>query len=47
MGKETAMLNVFTFWDHYQNKYVKMLKNATILEEEYDKYMKEEGMNLK
>ena len=23
MGKETAILNVFTFWDHYQQKYVK------------------------
>jgi hypothetical protein len=23
LGHETALLNVFTFWDHYQAKYVK------------------------
>lgn len=23
LGKETALLNVYTFWDHYQAKYVK------------------------
>lgn len=23
LGKETAILNLFTFWEHYQNKYVK------------------------
>ncbi len=47
MGKETALLNVFTFWEHYQQKYVKKLKGAAILEEEFDKYMMEEGYENK
>jgi hypothetical protein len=47
MGKETALLNVFTFWDHYQQKYVKQLKGAAIIEEEFDKYMREEGYENK
>ena len=35
LGNETAILNLFTFWNHYQGKYVKQLKNMAILEEEY------------
>lgn len=41
------MLNVFTFWDHYQQKYVKLLKETSILEEEFDKYMRDEGYDIK
>lgn len=47
LGSETAVLNLFTFWDHYQDKYVKQLKSTTILEEEFDDYMRDEGYDLK
>ena len=47
LGHETAVLNVFTFWDHFQTKYVKQLKNAAIQEDEFEKYMAEEGYNIK
>ena len=47
LGHETAILNVFTFWDHFQQKYVKQLKDAAILEEEFDKYMQKEGFDIK
>lgn len=47
LGKETAMLNLFTFWDHYQSKYTKEMKRAAILEEEYDRHMREEGYEIK
>ena len=47
LGHETGILNVFTFWDHYQQKYVKKLKDAAILEEEFDKYMYEEGYDIR
>jgi len=46
LGKETAILNVFTFWEHYQTKYVKQIKQMAILEEEFDQYLKEEGMEI-
>jgi len=46
LGKETAILNLFTFWEHYQNKYVKQLKEAKILEEEFDNYMRQEGLDI-
>lgn len=46
LGSETAILNVFTFWDHYVNKYHKKIKKLAVLEEEYDKYIKEEGRSL-
>ena len=47
LGHETAILNVFTFWDHFQQKYVKLLKDATILEDEFEKYMQDEGLDIK
>ncbi|TNV80742.1 hypothetical protein FGO68_gene107 [Halteria grandinella] len=47
LGKETAMLNLFTFWDHYQSKYTKEMKRAAILEEEFDRHMREEGYDIK
>ena len=47
LGHETALLNVFTFWKHYQQKYVKKLSEATVEEKEYDQWMKKEGQVFK
>lgn len=38
------MLNVITFWKHYWHKYMDQLSKATILEDEYEKYLKAQGM---
>ena len=46
LGEETAMLNVFTFWDHYVGKYQKKIKKLAVLEQEYDKFIEEEGRAL-
>jgi hypothetical protein len=43
LGKETAMLNVFTFWKHYSERYRKQLEEAKILEDEYYEWQKKEG----
>jgi len=43
LGKETAILNVFTFWKHYQERYVSQLSKASIVEEEYNEWMVKEG----
>lgn len=47
LGKETALLNVITFWKHYWHKYMDRLSQATILEDEYEKYLKAEGIMIK
>jgi len=47
LGNETALLNVFTFWKHYQEKYVEQLSEASIIEEEYNKWLKADGQVLK
>ena len=36
LGHETAVLNVFTFWKHYRNKYAKELGKVIIPKEDYD-----------
>lgn len=38
LGNETAILNVFTFWNHYQAKYLKQLSSLGVLQEEFDKH---------
>jgi len=43
LGRETALLNVFTFWKHYQEKYVSFMNKASILEEEYNQWLQKEG----
>ena len=43
LGKETAVLNYFTFWKHYQNKYQQKLSRIALLEEEYEKHQMETG----
>ena len=47
LGKETAMLNVITFWKHYWHKYMDQLSEATILEDEYENYLKDQGVIIK
>ena len=47
LGHETALLNVFTFWKHYQQKYVTKLGEATVEEQEYEDWMKKEGQIFK
>jgi hypothetical protein len=37
------MLNVFTFWKHYQARYVTQLNSASIVEEEYNEWLLKEG----
>lgn len=46
MGNETAMLNVITFWKHYYHKYRDQMQEAAILEDEYEKYLMDEGILL-
>jgi len=46
LGKETALLNVFTFWRHYKEKYLSMMENMAILEEEYNQWLQKEGQLL-
>lgn len=43
LGNETAILNVFTFWKHYQTKYVKALSDMPVLEEEYNEWLRKDG----
>jgi hypothetical protein len=43
LGNETALLNVFTFWKHYQGKYVTQLNSATVVEDEYNEWLLKEG----
>ena len=43
LGHETALLNVFTFWKHYQGKYVTQLNSATVVEDEYNEWLLKEG----
>ncbi|CDW77279.1 UNKNOWN [Stylonychia lemnae] len=47
LGKETAILNVFTYWKHYNQKYYKKFKSSGVLEDDYQKFIKEEGRTLK
>lgn len=47
MGNETALLNVFTFWKHYQGRYLKELADATIIEEDYNEWLIKEGQIIK
>ena len=47
LGSETAQLNVITFWRHYWHKYMDQISEATILEDEYENYLKSEGIFLK
>ena len=48
MGHETAMMNVFTFWQHYVDKYLKQIKDKVrLLDEQYLDYEKREGKILK
>lgn len=44
LGNETALLNVITFWKHYWHKYMDQLSKATILEDEYEKYLQKQGV---
>jgi hypothetical protein len=30
LGHETALLNVFTFWNHYRNKYANQMQHAKV-----------------
>lgn len=46
LGNETAMLNVFTFWKHYQARYVTQLREAGIIEEEYNEWLVKDGQVL-
>ena len=46
LGKETALLNIFTFWKHYQSKYAGKLEEAPILEEEYQAWAEKEGQSF-
>ena len=32
LGKETALLNLYTFWDHYKKKYAKEVRGQGVLE---------------
>jgi len=43
LGNETALLNVFTFWKHYQGKYVTQLNSDTVVEDEYNEWLLKEG----
>lgn len=46
LGKETALLNVFTFWKHYQDKYMEQMQACAVLEEEYNEWLQKEGQVL-
>eukprot|EP00347_Sterkiella_histriomuscorum_P019331 403342056 len=46
MGRETAAYNVFTYWKHYKEKYMKIVESTKVLEEDYKKYIKDEGRKL-
>lgn len=43
LGHETALLNVFTFWKHYRQKYASILSQVAVLEEDLHAYQKEMG----
>jgi hypothetical protein len=43
---ETALLNVFTFWKHYQQQYVEQLSKAGVSQEEYLEWQVKEGQVL-
>ena len=45
-GSETALINLDTFWNHYYEKYMNQMKQATILEEEYENWQRREGFLL-
>jgi hypothetical protein len=36
LGHETAVLNVFTFWKHYRQKYTKEMGSKILMDEELD-----------
>ena len=42
VGKETAMLNVVTFWKHYWHKYMDRMSEVKILEDEYEELFKKD-----
>ena len=46
LGQETALLNVITFWKHYWHKYMDQLSQATLLEDEYAKFLESQGVLL-
>ena len=46
LGSETAVLNVSTFWQHYQNKYMDQMSQAAALEEAYHEWLTKEGQLL-
>ena len=47
LGKETALLNIFTFWKHYQSKYASKLAKASVVEDEYEEWREKEGQKIK
>ena len=38
LGHETAILNVFTFWNHYRSKYTKELSQIQALKEDISEF---------
>ena len=46
LGNETAILNVLTFWQHYQNKYMDQMGQAAALEDAYREWITKEGQLL-
>ena len=46
LGHETAILNVVTFWKHYQAKYMDQMAEANVLEDEYEEWREKEGQAL-
>ena len=46
LGHETAVLNVFTFWNHYRSKYSQELSKVTAAGEQFAEYQKEMGFKF-
>jgi len=46
LGHETAILNVFTFWNHYRNKYATQMQNVKVPLDSFNQYNKEMGIQI-
>lgn len=46
LGHETAVLNVFTFWQHYRSKYAQELAKVMASSAEFDQYQKDMGLKF-
>jgi len=46
LGHETAVLNVFTFWNHYRNKYAKELAHLVVPADKMEEYQQEMGLRF-